>query len=63
MYHSYADYPEKNNDDWFCHAQLKKDDNGKMTSFKRPVAPYIVEIDEEEMGAYDRQRVQVEVGD
>ena len=46
-----ADYPEKNNDDWFCHAQLKKDDNGKMTSFKRPVAPYIVEIDEEEMGS------------
>ena len=34
-----------------------------MTSFKRPVAPYIVEIDEEEMGAYDRQRVIAEVGD
>ncbi|MBG04831.1 MAG: fumarate reductase/succinate dehydrogenase flavoprotein subunit [Rhodospirillaceae bacterium] len=63
LYHAYADYPEKNNDDWFCHAQLKKDDNGKMTSFKRPVAPYIVEIDEEEMGAYDRQRVQAEAGD
>ena len=57
LYHAYADHPEKDNDDWFCHAQLKKDENGKMTSSKRPVDPYIVDIDEDEMGAYDRQRV------
>jgi hypothetical protein len=39
------DYPEKNNDEWFCHVNLKKDDSGRMTLSKRPVSPYIIPVD------------------
>lgn len=31
------DYPEKNDDEWFCHVNLKKDESGQMVLFKRPV--------------------------
>jgi len=55
LYHLRVDYPERNDADWFCHAQLRKQD-GRMTSFKRPVAPYVVEIPTEEMTAYSRLR-------
>jgi succinate dehydrogenase/fumarate reductase flavoprotein subunit len=39
------DYPEKNNEEWFCHVNLKKNESGKMVLFKRPVNPYVVEVD------------------
>jgi len=45
LYHYRVDYPEKNNDEWFCHVNLKKDDAGEMVLCKRPVEPYIVEVD------------------
>jgi succinate dehydrogenase/fumarate reductase flavoprotein subunit len=45
LYHYCVDYPEKNNDEWFCHVHLKKDDVSEMVLFKRPVEPYIVEVD------------------
>jgi succinate dehydrogenase/fumarate reductase flavoprotein subunit len=45
LYHYRVDYPEKNNDEWFCHVQLKKDESGEMVLFKRPVETYIVEVD------------------
>lgn len=45
LYHYRLDYPEKNNEEWFCHVNLKKDELGKMTLFKRPVEPYILEVD------------------
>ncbi|WP_193199174.1 fumarate reductase/succinate dehydrogenase flavoprotein subunit [Nostoc sp. MG11] len=45
LYHYRLDYPEKNDDEWFCHINLKKDDLGQMILFKRPVDPYIVEVD------------------
>lgn len=60
LYHHRVDYPERDNDNWFCHAITKKDDDGKMTSFKRDVEPYVVDIDDEEKGAYDRQRIHAE---
>jgi succinate dehydrogenase/fumarate reductase flavoprotein subunit len=56
LYHLRTDYPEKNNDDWFCHTLLSKK-NGRMTSEKRPVAPYIVPIAEDERDLYDKQRI------
>ncbi len=34
LYHYRADFPQKNNLDWFCHAHLKKDEHGNMVSFK-----------------------------
>lgn len=45
LYHYRVDYPDKNNDEWFCHVHLKKDDSGEMVLFKRPIEPYIVEVD------------------
>ena len=60
LYHHRADYPEKDDENWFCHTVLYKDDSGAMCNAKKDVEPYIVDIDEDEMGAYDRQRVQMQ---
>jgi len=57
LYHYRVEHPEKNDADWFCHAQLKKNDAGEMSCFKRPIDPYIVELDDEEKDAYNRLRV------
>ncbi|MDX1977058.1 MAG: fumarate reductase/succinate dehydrogenase flavoprotein subunit [Pseudanabaenaceae cyanobacterium bins.68] len=45
LYHYSIDYPEKNNDEWFCHVNLKKDQTGSMVLFKSPIEPYIVDVD------------------
>jgi len=56
LYHNRVDYPQRNDADWFVHVQLQKQD-GRMTCFKRPVAPYIVPLDDSEKDAYRRLRV------
>ncbi|MFN3622764.1 MAG: fumarate reductase/succinate dehydrogenase flavoprotein subunit [Hyphomicrobium sp.] len=56
LYHLRADYPEKNDEEWFCHTLLSKRD-GKMVSEKRAIDPYVVPLSDEEKGLYDRQRV------
>ncbi|CAO4176386.1 MAG: fumarate reductase/succinate dehydrogenase flavoprotein subunit [Methylorubrum extorquens] len=56
LYHNRTDYPEKNDAEWFCHTILRKVE-GRMVSEKRPITPYIVPIEADERGAYDRQRV------
>jgi succinate dehydrogenase/fumarate reductase flavoprotein subunit len=56
LYHYRVDYPERNDTDWFVHAQLKKDKGG-MHCFKRPIEPYIVALDEEERSAYQHLRI------
>jgi len=56
LYHMRTDYPEKNNDDWFCHTLLRKK-NGRMTSEKRDVQPYVVPIADDEKDLYDKQRI------
>jgi succinate dehydrogenase/fumarate reductase flavoprotein subunit len=56
LYHLRTDYPEKNNDDWFCHTILSKQ-NGAMVSEKRPVDEYVVPIADEEKDLYDKQRI------
>ncbi len=56
LYHLRTDYPEKDNENWFCHTLLRKQD-GKMTNEKRAVAPYIVPIADEEKDLYDKQRI------
>lgn len=55
LYHARVDFPERDDAAWFCHAQLRKQD-GRMASFKRPIAPYLVPVSDEEMGAYSRLR-------
>src|SRR5246500_2985807 len=58
LYHLRTDFPEKDNENWFCHTLLGKQ-NGKMVSEKREVEPYIVPIAEEEKNLYDKQRIAV----
>ncbi len=45
LYHYRLDYPEKNNDEWFCHVNLKKAESGEMVLFKRDISPYIIPVD------------------
>jgi succinate dehydrogenase/fumarate reductase flavoprotein subunit len=45
LYHYRLDYTERNDEEWFCHVNLKKSEVGEMELFKRPVEPYIVEVD------------------
>lgn len=57
LYHYRTDFPEKDDANWFCHTMTYKDGNGNMASRKKPVAPYIVPIEDSEKDAYDRQRI------
>jgi succinate dehydrogenase/fumarate reductase flavoprotein subunit len=58
LYHNYVDYPKTDNDKWFCHVQLFKDENNEMACSTIPVEPYVVELDEHEKNAYQQMRVQ-----
>jgi len=57
LYHYRADYPDRDDKDWFVHVQLKKGEDGNMTCFTRPIAPYIVPLDEQEKTAYEKLRI------
>lgn len=58
LYHNYIDHPETDNENWFCHVQLYKDEQNNMVCRKKDIAPYIVELDESEKNAYQQLRVQ-----
>lgn len=45
LYHYRLDYPEKNDMEWFCHTHLRKAENDQMILFKRPVEPYLFDLD------------------
>lgn len=45
LYHYRLDYPEKNDQEWFCNVNLRKDETVGMLLFKRPVEPYIIDVD------------------
>ncbi|WP_309296883.1 hypothetical protein [Trichormus variabilis] len=45
LYHYRLDFPDKNNEEWFCHMNLKKNELGEMMLFKRSIEPYVVEVD------------------
>ncbi|WFS21136.1 fumarate reductase/succinate dehydrogenase flavoprotein subunit [Pseudomonas sp. 905_Psudmo1] len=60
LYHHRVDHPQRNDAEWFCHAHLKKNEQGEMTSFKKPVEPYLIALDADEQSAYDRLRVKTE---
>jgi len=57
LYHHRVDHPERNDAEWFAHCHLKKGEDGAMTSFKKPVEPYLIPLDDEEQHAYQRLRV------
>ena len=56
LYHWRVDHPATDNENWFCHTLLYKDEFGRMAHRKHAVDPYVVEIDEDEMGAYHQLR-------
>jgi succinate dehydrogenase/fumarate reductase flavoprotein subunit len=56
LYHLRTDFPQKDNENWFCHVLLSKQD-GRMTCEKKAVQPYVVPIADEEKDLYDKQRL------
>lgn len=56
LYHLRTDYPVKDDENWFCHTLLSKQD-GRMSCEKRAVDSYVVPIADEEKGLYDKQRI------
>ena len=57
LYHYRQDFPKLDDDNWFVHVNLKKNDRDEMELFKRPVAPYIVPLDRTELRGYHDQRI------
>ena len=51
------DYPARDDAQWFCHTHFLKDANGRMTSEKRAVEPYIVALDDKDRDAYRNLRI------
>jgi succinate dehydrogenase/fumarate reductase flavoprotein subunit len=56
LYHHRVDFPDRDQENWFCHSALRMQD-GVMACTKRPIEPYLVQIGEDQAGAYDRLRV------
>ncbi len=44
LYHERADLPERDDEHWRYHLNLRKGADGSMEFFKRPVAPYFVAV-------------------
>ena len=45
LYHDRVDSPDRDDDTWFCHLNLRRDPDGLMEFLKRPVAPYLVPVE------------------
>ncbi|MFI2185114.1 fumarate reductase/succinate dehydrogenase flavoprotein subunit [Streptomyces sioyaensis] len=46
LYHARTDHPKSNDRDWLHHLDLRKSATGAMEFTARPVAPYLVAVDE-----------------
>jgi succinate dehydrogenase/fumarate reductase flavoprotein subunit len=57
LYHNRVEYPGRDDANWFCHSILSKGPDGKPVLKKSPVAPYVVEVADDERDAYYRQRI------
>ena len=57
LYHNRVEYPDRDDENWFCHSILTKGPDGKPSLTTKPVAPYIIEIEEHERDAYYKQRI------
>ncbi|GAT09616.1 fumarate reductase/succinate dehydrogenase flavoprotein subunit [Mycolicibacterium novocastrense] len=44
LYHDRADLPQRDDEGWRYHLNLRKDSDGSMAFVKRPVAPYFVPV-------------------
>ncbi|QQQ79297.1 fumarate reductase/succinate dehydrogenase flavoprotein subunit [Saccharothrix sp. 6-C] len=45
LYHERLDVPERDDDTWFHHLNLRRNDAGEMEFVKRPVHPYLVPVE------------------
>lgn len=61
LYHMRVDYPETDEENWFCHTMLYKDADGAMANRKRAVDPYVVDIPDSEKNAYRALRVKTPI--
>lgn len=59
LYHYRVDYPARDDENWFYHCHLRKDEFGNMVSLKRAVEPYIIPLNEQEQEAYSQLRLKV----
>jgi len=57
LYHYRQDYPKMDDERWFVHVNLKKDEAGAMAMLERPVAPYVVPLDSSELRGYHHLRI------
>jgi len=60
LYHARVDYPERDDANWFVHAQIAKDPHNPgatMRCFKRAIEPYVVPMDAQERSAYQHLRI------
>jgi succinate dehydrogenase/fumarate reductase flavoprotein subunit len=57
LYHLRVDHAAKDDENWFCHSNVKRDERGNAVFRKREVEPYVVELNEQEKSAYQRLRV------
>ncbi|MBB5433892.1 fumarate reductase/succinate dehydrogenase flavoprotein subunit [Nocardiopsis composta] len=46
LYHDRADLPERDDEQWLYHLNLRRGADGRMEFWKRPVAPYLVPVEE-----------------
>ncbi|MEM8572300.1 MAG: fumarate reductase/succinate dehydrogenase flavoprotein subunit [Pseudomonadota bacterium] len=61
LYHNRVEYPGKDDNEWFCHTIMTKGADGLPESRKQQIRPYLVDIEEHEKDAYDKQRVSASV--
>jgi len=58
LYHYRQDFPEMDNKNWFVHVNLRRGQKDEMILFKRPVEPYVVPLDSNELLAYHELRIE-----
>jgi succinate dehydrogenase/fumarate reductase flavoprotein subunit len=54
----YHHRPEMDDANWFVHVNIEKGADGAMNLFRRPVEPYVVSLDAEELRSYHRLRIE-----
>jgi succinate dehydrogenase/fumarate reductase flavoprotein subunit len=57
LYHYRQDFPQMDNENWFVHVNLKRDEHGQMQLFKREIDPYVVPLDQSELRGYHNLRL------
>ena len=57
LYHYRLDHPQRDDENWFVHVNLRKDAAGRIEPLRRPVAPYVVPVTGDELHSYGRVRI------